>query len=240
MTVLMLDADVEADTAPPQLVASETVTLDGAMVALENPEPVTLTFVIPATPALGEVAEFSLMTAEAEVARDALSIATTQESKITIRPAVGKNALILFRQCTWRVSKMPTRPVIRRNRYPGSGTEVPLMTAKSWSCKVVPELDRIEAVKLGANAKGTVGESNSVTAVGLNIPVKVAWVGWGLAPSIAMTLPSKDKPSEPGVKYDDPKVIGKPLENSTVKLRLDSETAVITGQVGSFDEFGPV
>jgi hypothetical protein len=113
------------------------------------------------------------------------------------------------------------------------------MIAKSPSFNP-PELNGMLALNPGSIAN--VDPSFSAIAVGLNIPVKVASMGKGLAPPMAMVLPSKDKPSAARVKYDGPKTTLGPLVKSTVKLRLERLTAVETGQVesGKSDEFGPV
>ena len=76
--------------------------------------------------------------------------------------------------------------------------------------------------------------------VGLKLPVRVASVGLGLAPPMEMGPPSNDRPSALRVKYDEPSTEVVPSVKCTVNPRLDKWSDVVTGQVASPEEFGPV
>jgi hypothetical protein len=95
-------------------------------------------------------------------------------------------------------------------------------------------------VSLKAGKIGSVEPSNSVTSVGEKVPVRVASIGLGLNPPVGMVLPLKEIPSELRLKYVEPKTSVLEFEKSTVRLRLSKSTVVVTGQVASPDELGPV
>jgi hypothetical protein len=94
-------------------------------------------------------------------------------------------------------------PVPSKTNVLGSGTTgvaagAALISAKSPSLNAGGEDARMVALNVGAII--SIVPSLSVMAVGLNMPVKVASVGRGLAPPMGMLLPSKDKPSGARVK----------------------------------------
>ena len=94
-------------------------------------------------------------------------------------------------------------PVPSTTNVPGSGTAggaagAALISAKSPSLNAVGEDARMVALNEGAII--SIVPSLSVMAVGLNMPVKVASVGRGLAPPMGMGPPLKEKPSAERVK----------------------------------------
>src|ERR1035437_790347 len=110
------------------------------------------------------------------------------------------------------------------------------MMARSPSARVGPDEGLMVAVQVESSV--LVVASSSVTVVGLNMPVRIADVAWGLAPPIEISPPLKDSPSRPNVKYEGPKTLSGPLSKVTVKLRLDRLTGVAT--TNGSPEFGPV
>ncbi|HEX6894816.1 MAG TPA: hypothetical protein VF146_06065, partial [Bryobacteraceae bacterium] len=94
-----------------------------------------------------------------------------------------------------------SRPIAKTNRIMvlGSGTVdavpvVALMIAKSPSFRAAPGPE-LTIVDVKVERMLSVDPSFNVIEVGLNVPVKVASVGLGLEPPMAMVPPLKDSPS---------------------------------------------
>src|ERR1019366_2336716 len=201
--MVIVEADVVAEAAPPQLVARETVMWPGTMIPKAGkPEPVAFTKLTPATPLLGAVATLSFTVTPTAVAHEEELSKATHETRSASRTRLLSDsaALSLAQDRRLLASANDATPAALRIQDEGSGTapldgaSVALMITLSPSCIIPPppEPKRV-AVKPGRMLGGE--ESNNIRAVGLKTPVRVASTGIGLVPPMGISPPSQEIPS---------------------------------------------